>query len=72
MKIETRLLGFVWGETGNKPEKINTVQDNYHGTLRLSIFHALVSHFKNKNVKMHKERRSKEWRSVAEEPQKIN
>lgn len=66
------LLGFTGEETGNKPENINTVLDNYRGTCMLNIFHALVARFKNKNLKMHEEGRSKEVPSYRRDVQKIN
>lgn len=72
MKIENGLLGFVREETGHKPENTNTVLDNYPGIPMLNIFHALVSHFKNKNLKMHQEGRSKGDQSYRRDIQKIN
>lgn len=72
MKIENGLRGFVREETGNKTENINTVLDDYHGTPMLNIFHALVSDFKNRHLKMHREGKSKEDQHYRRDMQKMN
>lgn len=64
-------LGLLGKKQGTK-QNVNTVLDNYRGTPRLNIFHALVSYFKNKNLKMHKEGRSEEDQSYRRGTQIIN